>query len=170
MNIEVEGSRFISSTRLSSFFSQPPFPDLHIYLAKLKIHLQTKKRKGKLRTIIWNQIHWSWSPEVMLLCWSQSMGTAESNEDWKESLRYLRSNPCLESGSLLTLTFLTYPCLTALIPAPGQVILFSTNLCNNWLFLLCGSLLKTHVTPPAFFDSAQRLSVFLRRSCFLYLQ
>lgn len=45
----------------------------------------------------------------------------------------------------------SYPGLTALVPVPVQLILFSTNLRNRWLFPLCESLLKTYVSPSGFF-------------------
>lgn len=113
---------------------------------------------------------------IVKLCYyagGQSMITAESNEDWKESLSYLRSYAALGQDHLRwwhSWQIPSYPCLTALVPVPVQVILFSTNLRNRWFFPLWESLLKTHVTPPAVFDSAQILSIFLQRSCFLYLK
>lgn len=170
----MQKNRFILSTRLTSLFSQPSFSAPCFSLTKFNIGLWFEKRKSQLQTSIWNYIQWFWLLKVMLLCWGSVHGHRWIKWRLVGASKLLEViYPTLNQDHLWwwhSWQTLSSLCLTALVPLPVQVILFSFNLCNRSLFPLCGNLLKTHVTPPAFFNSAQILSIFLQSSCFLYLQ
>lgn len=171
INLEVERSRFISSTRLSSFFSEPLCSSPYVFLGKLKIHLWTEQTKNKLQTLIWNQTRCSqlpkscaiipgvrmWPllskiwleaicklPQVTALPWVRITGGGDIADRHPVPLVWQQCCQCQRSCSLLIYT-------------------------TDDDFLLVKAFSRVMLLLQIF-ASAQILPVFLQRLCFLYLQ
>lgn len=149
-NLEVESSRIISSTRLSSFSSQPLFPASYVPLGKLKIHLWTEKAQSKLQTLIWNGIQCRQLPKVVLLCWGSEHDHCWIQPAWKKTCKcpQVTALPWARiTQGADTADRLSSPRVTALLPVPAALL--SAHLHSTWLLPPWESLFRSHLTPPA---------------------